>query len=128
VHNIKVLKPKPSDIPGILTLVNSDSEHLIPRTKAEIRKKLTFWRIIKIERKVIACGCFERYSKRMAEVRSFIVHPEYRGKGYAKAILKNLLTQSQPGQRVFVVTSLPDFFKKNAFSAFLQEKYILFYH
>lgn len=64
----------------------------------------------------------------MAEVRSFIVHPEYRGKGYAKAILKNLLTQSQPGQRVFVVTSLPDFFKKNAFSAFLQEKYILFYH
>jgi len=125
---IKVLKPKPSDIPGMLALVNSDDEHLIPRTKAEIRKKLTFWRIVKVDRKVVACGCFERYSKRMAEVRSFIVHPEYRGKGYAKAILKNLLTQSQPGQRVFVVTSLPDFFKKNAFSPFLQEKYILFYH
>ncbi len=125
---IKVLKPKPSDIPGMLALVNSDDEHLIPRTKAEIRKKLTFWRIVKVDRKVVACGCFERYSKRMAEVRSFIVHPEYRGRGYAKAILKNLLTMSQPGQRVFVVTSLPDFFKKNAFSPFLQEKYILFYH
>lgn len=125
---IKVLKPKPSDIPGILTLVNSDSEHLIPRNKAEIRKKLTFWRIVKVDRKVVACGCFERYSKRMAEVRSFIVLPEHRGKGYAKAILHHLLALSQPGQKVFVVTSLPDFFKKNAFSAFLEEKYILFYH
>ncbi|MBP9691105.1 GNAT family N-acetyltransferase [Candidatus Woesebacteria bacterium] len=128
MHNITVLKPKSSDIPGILSLVNSDAEHLIQRTKAEIRKKLTFWRIVKVERQVVACGCFDRYSKRMAEVRSFIVHPEHRGNGYAKAILKDLLTLSQPGQRVFVVTSLPDFFKKNAFSECLQEKYILFYH
>lgn len=128
MDNITVLKPKSSDIPGILTLVNSDSEHLIPRAKAEIRKKLTFWRIVKVDRKVVACGCFERYSKRMAEIRSFIVHPRYRGRGYAKAILHDLLTLSNPGQRVFVVTSLPDFFKKNAFSECLHEKYILFYH
>ena len=128
MHTIKVLKPKPRDVPQILALVNSDSEHLIPRTKSEIRKKLTLWRVIKVNRTIVACGCFERYSRRMSEIRSFIVQPEFRGRGYGKAILQELLTLTLPGQRVFVVTSLPDFFKKNAFSECLQEKYILFYH
>jgi amino-acid N-acetyltransferase len=128
MHTIKVLKPKPRDVSQMLILVSSDAEHLIPRTKSEIRKKLSFWRIIRVNRTIVACGCFERYSRRMAEIRSFIVQPEFRGRGYGKAILQELLTLAQPGQRVFVVTSLPDFFKKQSFSECLQEKYILFYH
>lgn len=123
----KVLKPKPSDIPEILKLVNSDAEHLIPRKKSEIRRKLAFWRIIKADKQVVACGCFDRYSSRMAEIRSFIVHPQHRGKDYGQAILTELLTFSQKGQNVFVVTSIPDYFKKQKFSEFLHEKYILFY-
>lgn len=122
-----VQKPKPADIANIVALVNSDGEHLIPRKKSEVRKKLAFWRIIKINRKVIACGCLERYSRRMAEIRSFIVHPDYRGRGYGEDILTELLTLALPNQKVFVVTSLPDFFKKYTFSECLQEKYILFY-
>ncbi len=129
-HTMSVLvvqKPRPNDITGIVELVNADSEHLIPRKRSEVRKKLAFWRIIKVNRKVVACGCLEKYSRRMAEVRSFIVHPDYRGRGYGEAILKELLKLALPNQKVFVVTSLPDFFKKYTFSECLQEKYILFY-
>lgn len=128
MHTVKVVKPKVRDVHLILALVNSDEEHLIPRTKAEIRKKLPLWRVIKINKQVVACGCFERYSRRMAEIRSFIVLPEYRKRGFGRAILEDLLTLATPGQKVFVVTSLPNFFKKNAFSEFQHEKYILFYH
>jgi N-acetylglutamate synthase-like GNAT family acetyltransferase len=128
MQKVKVIKPKARDIPQILALVNSDPDHLIPRSKAEIRKKLSFWRIIRVNKKIVACGCFDRYSRRMAEIRSFIVQPEYRKRGYGAAILAELLTLSQHGQRVFVVTSLPDFFKNHAFSECLHEKYILFYH
>ncbi len=122
-----VLKPKPHDIPDMLDLVNSDPQHLIPRKKSEIREKLALWRIIRADSKVVACGAFERYSRRMAEIRSFIVHPDYRGRGYAEDLLRELLTLASPQQQVFVVTSIPDFFKKYAFSECLQEKYILFY-
>ncbi len=122
-----VQKPQPKDTAGIVELVNADPEHLIPRKKSEVRKRLVFWRIIKANRKIVACGCFERYSRRMAEIRSFIVHSDYRGRGYGEAVLRELLTLAKPNQKVFVVTSLPDFFKKYTFSECLQEKYILFY-
>lgn len=112
----------------IFELVNSDPEHLIPRSRPEIRKRLALWRIIRVEKKVVACGCFDRYSRRMAEIRSLIVHQEYRGRGYGKMLLEELLSLAIPGQQVFVVTSIPDFFKQHSFSQCLQEKYILFYH
>jgi len=123
----KVEIPVHKDINQIIELINSDKKHLIPRNRKEISKKIHFWRVIKERGKVVACGCFDAYSKRMAEIRSFIVHPDYRGRGYAKKLLDELINFTRPNQQVFVVTSIPDFFQKNKFDSCMGEKFIMFY-
>lgn len=122
-----VQTPNFSDIKQIASLVNSDPAHLIARTEEEIEIQLTSWRIIKADGRVVACGCFDYFSPRIAEIRSIIVHPDYRGRGYADEIMKSLTSMALPGQQVFVVTATPDFFRRHDFSECLGEKYILYY-
>ena len=124
---MKVTKATQNDIEGIVDLIKADKKRLIPRNKREVSKKIHFWRVVKEGGVVVACGCFDAYSGRMAEIRSFIVRKDMRGKGYAKAILKDLLKLARPSQQVFVVTSVPKFFQKNNFDTCLGEKYIMFY-
>jgi N-acetylglutamate synthase-like GNAT family acetyltransferase len=124
---MSVLQPVFSDIPQIAGLVNSDPKHLVPRTEVEIAMQLQYWRIIKVAEEVVACGCFDFFSPRIAEIRSIIVSPDHRGKGYADDIMQALLALAYPGQQVFVVTAAPDFFRKYDFGECLGEKYILYY-
>ncbi len=119
--------PEPADIAAIVKLVNSDPTHLVPRHEREVAKKLHFWRIVKVDGRIVACGCFDVYSRRIAEIRSLIVDPAFRGLGYAQHILESLISLTRAKQQVFVVTSVPDFFEKNDFSSCMGEKYIMFY-
>lgn len=122
------VKPKMTDVAQMVDLINSDPAHLIPRTKQEIVKlRLSAWRVVKIDDKVVGCGCLEKYSERIAEIRSFIVMSEYRSMGVGTVILENLLKCAKDVQLVFVVTSRPSFFQNNSFGFFSQEKYILFH-
>jgi amino-acid N-acetyltransferase len=116
-----------ADVNDIVQLVNGDSAHLVPRTQEEVAKDIHEWRVIKDDGKVVACGCFDYFSDRIAEIRSVIVHPNYRNRGYAEVLIRELQKLAKPNQQVFVVTSSPDFFKKLEFSECLGEKYILFY-
>ncbi len=122
-----VVTPDFSDIKQIVALINADPAHLVPRTEDEIEVQLSQWRVIKVDRQVIACGCFDYFSPRIAEVRSVIVHPDHRGRGYADLIMQVLTQMALPNQQVFVVTATPDFFRRHNFSECLGEKYILFY-
>jgi N-acetylglutamate synthase-like GNAT family acetyltransferase len=124
---LEVSKPTKNDIGGILKLVNSDPVHLLKRSRNEVARKLRYWRVVKDGDKIIGCGCLDVYSRRIAEIRSFIVHPDYRGHNISKDILTNLLTLVREKQRVFVVTSARDYFEKNGFTTFSDEKYVLFY-
>ncbi len=124
---MQVIPPTHEDIEKIINLINQDKKHLLPRNHKEIAKKIHFWRIVKDGEDVVACGCLDAYSGRMAEVRSFIVGETYRGRGLAKALLAELMKLARPNQQVFVVTSIPEFFQKNQFDTCLGEKYIMFY-
>jgi len=125
--DVQIVGATMEDVDGIVQLVNGDSAHLVPRTHNEVSKDIHEWRIIKDGDKVIACGCYDYFSDRIAEIRSVIVHPDYRNRGYAEMLIRELQKLAKPNQQVFVVTSSPDFFKKLEFSECLGEKYILFY-
>lgn len=125
--HMQVIPPTHKDINKIIELINQDKKHLLPRNHKEVAKKIHFWRIIKDGEDVVACGCFDAYSRRMAEIRSFIVRESHRGKGLARALLDDLMKMARPNQQVFVVTSIPEFFQKNRFDSCLGEKYIMFY-
>ena len=38
----------------------------------------------------VACGCFLTHDKELVEIKRMFVHPEYRGKGFATTVLKEL--------------------------------------
>ncbi len=125
--NLQIVTATSEDVDDIVQLINGDSKHLVPRTHEEVEKDIHEWKVIKDGGKVIACGCFDYFSDRIAEIRSVIVHPEYRNRGYAEELIRELQKLAKSNQQVFVVTSSPDFFKKLEFSECLGEKYILFY-
>lgn len=124
-----IVSPTAEDISHIVRLIESDPQHLLSRTPEEVLSiGLENWRVAKVNNTPIGCGCIEKYNMRIAEVRSFIVLPEYRHLGLGSQILTELLSLADPGQMVFVVTSKPTFFHHHAFGFFSKEKYILFHN
>lgn len=121
-----VVQAQLADAQGITDLVNSDTKHLVSRTLAEVQENIHEFVVIKDGDKVIACGAFDEYAPKIAEIRSIIVDPHYRGRGYAEQIVAELVKRGKPGQQVFVVTSNSKFFKKVGFHHELNEKQFLF--
>ena len=121
-----VEKAQLSDAPAIQRLIKSDPEHLLPRSLKNIKEYIGSFYIIRDGQKVVACAAFENYSKRIAEIRSMIVLPEYRSKGYGKLLVKSLVKLAGKNQEVFVVTSSTKFFTALGFKHALKEREILF--
>ncbi|MEI6732235.1 MAG: GNAT family N-acetyltransferase [archaeon] len=119
-------KPKKSDAKEISKLLKKDKIHLLPRTEKEIAKNIKNFLVIRSEGKIVACASFENYARKIAEIRSLMVLPEYRGNGYSKLLIKSLLERAKKGQEVFVVTSKADYFKKLGFATVMGEKQFLF--
>ena len=122
----KVLKAAPYDAKTIEELINSDPNHLLPRSLKEIKKYIDNFYLVKIKGEVVACGSFEDYSPRIAEIRSLIVSPNHQGRGYGKLLVETLIKKAKKNQEVFVVTSNPKFFKNLGFQPALREREILF--
>jgi amino-acid N-acetyltransferase len=121
-----VEKAQLSDAKAIQNLIKSDPEHLLPRSLANIKEFIHSFYIIRDGEKVVACAAFENYSKRIAEIRSMFVLPEYRSRGYGKLLVKTLMKLAPKTQEVFVVTSSTKFFTALGFQPALKEREILF--
>jgi N-acetylglutamate synthase-like GNAT family acetyltransferase len=122
-----VIQAQLADAQQIVDLINSDSKHLLRRTREEVEAQISNFVVIKDKNKVVACGAFEEYAPKIAEIRSVIVDKHYRSKGCGDMIVSELLKRAKPRQEVFVVTSSVKFFNKMGFQDCLNEKRILFY-
>jgi amino-acid N-acetyltransferase len=80
------------------------------------------------ERKVIGCCALDIYSKRIAEIRSFAVLPEFEGKGIGTRLLKKCRARARKEgiREVFAITSRPHLFQNAGFNTFQEEKTALF--
>ena len=76
-----VEKVRLEDASAIAELINSDPEHLLPRSLDEIKEYIDNFYCIKDAGKLVAIAAFENYSPRIAEIRSLIVDKDYRSKG-----------------------------------------------
>lgn len=122
----KILKATLLDAEEIEGLIKSDPNRLLPRPLKEIEKYIENFYIVKDSGAIVACGSFEDYSPRIAEIRSLIVSPHYQGKGLGKLLVRALMKKAKKNQEVFVVTSNPEFFKNLGFQPALREREILF--
>ena len=79
--------------------------------------------------KLIGCCALQVYSKRIAEVRSLAVDPDFQDRGVAsKLVLRCTERARERGVReVFAVTSQTAFFERLGFATFRREKTAMFF-
>lgn len=124
-----IRKATAQDIPQILQLVNKNLDKLLPRATEDYTEFLgTTW-VAEHAGEVVGSCLLEVYSPKIAEIRSFVVHEEYRGRGFGKALIEAAVAEANHRniREILVVTSSREYFERLNFGACLHEKYALFY-
>jgi N-acetylglutamate synthase-like GNAT family acetyltransferase len=124
-----IRKATASDINGIVELVKSNPDTLLPRSTKEIQDLLEWFWVADEGGKVIGCCCLEIYSPKIAEVRTLAVAADHQGSGLGRALVESAVADAEKRniREVLVVTSALKFFEKLNFGPCLHEKYALFW-
>ncbi len=124
-----IRKASASDIPAILALVAANPETLLPRTQQEYSELIDTTWVAEIEGQVVGSCVLEIYSPKIAELRSFVVHDQFRDRGVGKELAMAAVEEGERRaiREILVVTSSPDYFEKLGFGDCLHEKYALFW-
>jgi len=91
---------------------------LLPRSLAEISENIRDFVVVEDGGLVIGCGALHLYGPHLAEVRSIAVHPEAKGRGAGRKLVKALLHESERHQvtGVCLFTRIPEFFQRLGFA------------
>jgi amino-acid N-acetyltransferase len=112
-------------MPAIRALVRLFPKQLVQR---DLPRVSSFF-VATHKRDVIGCCALQIYSKRIAEVRTLAVHPDYQDKGVASRLVE--LCRDRARERgikeIFAITSQIDFFAGLGFGTFRREKTAMFY-
>ena len=79
--------------------------------------------------RIVGCCALQIYSKRLAEVRSLAVHPDYQKRRIASQLVElcKQRARSRGVKELFAVTSQASFFGRAGFSTFRREKIAMFF-
>jgi amino-acid N-acetyltransferase len=79
--------------------------------------------------RLVGCCALQIYSKRMAEVRSLSVHPDFQDLGVASELVDCCIRRAKERgiRELFAVTSQTSFFGRLGFATFRREKTAMFY-
>lgn len=124
-----IRKLTPQDIPAILELVQANPDTLLPRAEADYLELINTTWIAEQDGIIVGSCVLELYSPKIAEIRTCVVHSDYRGQGIGQELVKVAIEEGQRRniREILVVTSKPEYFKKLGFGDCLHEKYALFW-
>jgi len=79
--------------------------------------------------RLVGCCALQIYSKRLAEVRSLSVHPEFQDQGVASRLVQCCIERAEERgiRELFAVTGQSSFFGRLGFATFRREKTAMFY-
>jgi len=110
---------------GIRSLIRLFPQHLVQ----ENLPRATSFFTASSRGRLIGCCALQIYSKRMAEVRSLSVHPDFQDLGVASRLVQCCIQRAKERgiRELFAVTSQTSFFGRLGFATFRREKTAMFY-
>lgn len=93
-------------------------EILLWRTADDLKRHLHDFLVAELPGRVVGCVGLRNYGRGLFEVRSLAVAPELRELGIGKRLLAGAIAAARRHgcQRLFALTTSPDFFCRNGFS------------
>ena len=122
--NIRVHKARLQDAQDIYDLVNSLSGDgtLLRRSYAELCENIRDFTVVvratpEGDSTFLGCGALHLYGPHLAEVRSIVVKPEFRGIGAGDELLEALIAEAEEHKvmSVCLFTRIPDYFEHLGF-------------
>ncbi len=101
---------------------------ILKRSLKDIRDTVHHFWVVEDGEKVVACCSIEIYNKKLAEVRSLVVHPAYERRGLATALIKHCVQVAKEKKiyEVLAITDQNNLFKKLHFAEQLHGQKPLF--
>ncbi|MBN2767780.1 MAG: N-acetyltransferase [Campylobacterales bacterium] len=108
------------DIDAMQELVSNDvkSGIILNRSDDEIATNIRSYILAKDEKQLVGYLALHIHSKDIAEIRSLIVHPDFRKKNIGRSMIEYALDEAQKlgiKREVLALTYIADFFKKLGF-------------
>jgi len=90
--------------------------------------RVTSFFVADVDGSLVGCCALQIYSKRLAEVRSLAVHPDFQDKGLASKLVECCTGRARERgiKELFAVTSQTSFFGRLGFTTFRREKTAMF--
>ncbi len=90
---------------------------LLKRSIADLYSQIRDYIVAFDGKKLAGVIAVHVYWEDLSEIRSFVLEKRYRGKGYGAMLLEEALKEAKNvgTKKVFALTKIPDFFKKNGF-------------
>ena len=118
------------DIVSIYKLIKygADNARVLYRSKKEIIENITNFWVCEVNGEIVACCSLEVYSKKLAEIRSLVVRPEFQGKGLGTTLINKCKEEAktQGVYEILAVTHKDSLFQKNGFEKCLNGQWPMF--
>ena len=121
---VQVRPAKKGDMPAIRALVRLFPQQLVQR---DLPRAASFF-VAMAGGKLVGCCALQIYSKRLAEVRTLAVHPDFQDRGVASKLVERCRERARERgvKELFAVTSQTSFFERLGFATFRREKTAMF--
>ncbi len=117
--HLSVRKAAMSDIPALLTLINSYATDgvMLPRTEFEMSENIRDFSVAYVGQRLVGCGALHFYTPTSGEVRSLAVDPGIKTRGVGRRIVESLEKEAVENDLhgIFAFTYVPGFFCKLGF-------------
>ena len=112
-------------MPSIRALLKLYPEQLAQKNLPGISSFL----VATAHKEIVGCCALQIYSKRLAEVRSLVVHPDFQNRRVASRLVELCKQRARVRgvKELFAVTSETSFFVRAGFSTFRREKIAMFF-
>lgn len=92
-------------------------EDVLKRSLMEICEDIRGYTVVAREGKIIACCNLHIFGEDLGELRTLVVHSDFRKKGIARKLVKRVLKEAKDIglKKVFSLTTIPFFFEKQGF-------------